>query len=90
MNTLKKIEKYEQMKKGIITLTIILVILDTIIGFASPVYRPSASSLLGLGFTRGYRIEYKEISKVILILSLVLAGFSIYYIILNLMNMQKL
>lgn len=98
MSTFKKIEKYEKIKKRIIILTVILVVLDTILAFASPMYLPSASSLLGLGFAGyhstkeygNYRIDNKNMSIVILLISLILAGFSVYYITLNLLNMADL
>lgn len=91
----KKIEIYEKIKKGIIASTVALVIIDTIIAFISPVYLPSASSLIGLGFASyylikeyaGYHIDHRKVSKVILTLSLILAIFSVYHILLNLLNM---
>lgn len=96
MSTFKKIEKYTKIKKFIISLTIILVILDTILAFANPAYVMSSSSLIGLGFSsyslmkeyESHRIEDKEISKAILIFSLAISGFSLYYIFLNLINMS--
>lgn len=96
MSTFKAIEKYRKIKKLIIALTIILVVLDTIIGFANPAYLLSSSSVIVLGFAgyslvneyERYRIEHKSFSKVILIFSLILAAFSVYHILLNLVNMS--
>lgn len=95
MSTFKKIDQYERTKKLIIILTVGLVIIDTIITFTKNAYIPSSSSLMGVGFSSyhlmkeyvSYRIEHKELSKVILILSLILLVFSLYYILLNLLNM---
>lgn len=96
MSTFKKIEKYAMAKKFIIALIIILVVSDTVIAFVNPRYPMSSSSLIGLGFAsyalmkeyENCQIEQKEVSKAILILSIVLAGFSLYYIALNVFNIS--
>lgn len=96
MSTFKKIEKYEKIKKIIFVATVVLVVLDIIIGFISPVYRPSMTSLIGVGFAvyslmneyADYRVKNKKMSKMVLVLSLVLSGFSLYHIILNVISMS--
>lgn len=95
MSTFKKIEKFAKIKKLIIPLTIILIILDTIIAFTNPAYLMNSSSLMWLGFSSyslmveymSYRIEYKEISKIMLIFSVITSVFFLYHIFLNLVNM---
>lgn len=96
MSIFKKIEKYVRIKKFIISLTIILVIIDTILAFVNPAYLMNSSSLIGLAFSgyslmkeyESYRIEHKEMSKTILIFSLIVGGFSLYHILLNLLNIS--
>lgn len=96
MSTFKQIEKYEKIKKVIVVGTVSLALLDTIIAFVNPAYLPSMTSLIGLGFGvysvvneyADFRIKHKEMSRMVLILSLILSGFSVYHIILNLLNMS--
>lgn len=94
MCTFKKIERLRKIKKIVIFLTILLVILDTMIAFADPAYLMNSLSIMGLGFS-GYflikeyenkRINKKESSKILLSIYLIVIGFSLYYIFLNLIN----
>ena len=93
-DTFKKIERLRKIKKIVIFLTILLVILDTMIAFADPAYLMNSLSIMGLGFS-GYflikeyenkRINKKESSKILLSIYLIVIGFSLYYIFLNLIN----
>ncbi len=88
-------QNYKKRRKILIILTISLVILDIFTSFMSPSYLSSLSPLTTLSITIGgllhqyyvYQTKEEEISTVPFLLLVGIAGFSLYHIILNVVQM---